>query len=447
LNHFTRNGSVNSKKVKGEWNMNGILCMSQSSAPFREILSKDDELWIPVLVEHPLEALFYLENYPEKWEMVLLVEQDIKTEGLTGTMASIRKMLQMEWVPKVVTITRNRVLFDALASDNNEKHACYFVEDAKISPHMVLQVLKELKIEPAEEKKGLGSFLKKSIFKPTQDPWNVLSSQRKEELYKALQKTSRILGFTGYHASGATSTASNIAYLASIMGLKTYLLDLDTQGRGMNIYYSKFGEEADANRQIEGSLLECIRQPDEFEKNACRINENLFLSTLSYSYELSEKEKANILGTKNLGLMFHILKEKANLVIIDVPMDQLRALDSLSNYVDAFGICVNNNLYSLIHSAQSLKENLGADALFWRKASMIVSKFNQSNTYKGKPFSMQMCMDLFSHMMGDGAMHFKTLGHIPYFKEFDLLLDMKKKAVMYKRNISECYFEILENII
>jgi hypothetical protein len=423
-----------------------ILLISRGiSLPLRRILSQDDQLWIPVCVNHPVEAMFYLENYPEQFDSVLIVEQDQMEEEVEGFLRAIEKISERYQVKNILTITRNKKLYEAFRHKEIKNHTCEFIHDIKIAPLEILDLLKKHKKETTVTPKRFGASLKKGLLKGEK---NSLDASMKANLVRtSLFNHPKVLAFTGHKGAGATSTASDVAYMASHMGIKTFLLDLDFAGRGMNLYFTKYGEEVDAKRQIEDGILRCMKSPDNFEKLSCRINENLFISGLAYSYEIPNKELERIYEGKSVSLIFHILKEHANLVILDAPKLSIKNLEGLSKDVDSFGVCLNNSTYSLINTSKMLLDCGKEDPLFLRKLKIIGTKFNHRNTYNGKPFTLNTCMDLLSQMLESEEILMKPTSTIPYLQEFELSLDSRKKLVSsneaYKKNI----LEVLENLI
>jgi cellulose biosynthesis protein BcsQ len=413
--------------------------------PLGRILSQDSQLWIPVCVNHPMEAMFYLENYPTKFDGVLMVEQDKMEEELDGFSKYIEMIAQRYPMKNILTITRNKKLFENFRQKEIRNLICEFIDDFKISPSEIVEFLKKHGKETEMIKKGFGLSFKKGLLKGEKNHLDFLT--RANNVRAALMKNSKMIAFTGHSGVGVTSTAADLAYMASHMGIRTFLLDLDFLGRGVNLYYTKFGEEVDGNRQIEDSVLRGLKNPHEFEKFSCRINENLFISTLAYSYKISTKEMQGLMEGKNGSMFSHILKERANLVILDAPKSSIQIFEGLSSYVDTIGVCVNNSTYSLINTSKMLLDYGKEDPLFLRKIKVVGTKFNQLNTYNGKPFTLNKCTSLLSQMLENHECILYPTQSIPYLAEFDLSIDVQKKLVTYNEVYKNKMLEVLEHFI
>ncbi len=442
-NKKTKKQKVKKSKSSRVNLMRVLLISRQTAVAFRQALCEDDAIWAPVCVNHPMEAQFYLDATKEAFDYVVLIEQDNMQQEVGGFVRYVQNLENRNSLIQILLFTRNRELFESINTCELRNCITYFVDDIKISPSMVLDGLKKMVKDNEVKAKGFGRLFKNS----KKDESDEYILNKSKLLRNNLLSSSKVIGFSGYSGAGTTSTAANIAYLASVIGIKTVLLDLDFEKRGQNIYYAKFGQEVDANRLIEDSILRNLKRPDDFEKNSCRINENLFVSTLSYSFELPQKTGNKLITENALALFFHVLKERANLVVLDVPLSSLEKFEGLSSYVDRFGFCVNNTLYSLISSANVLSNMPKQDALFFRKMSLVGTKFNLESTYNGKPFSLDICLELFESMMEKTDHGFDVRGSINFLAEFDKLLDSQKRLISYSKNIKKDYIDLLEGIL
>jgi len=88
---------------------------------------------------------------------------------------------------------------------------------------------------------------------------------------------------------------------------------MDIQYRGVNLYFPKFGDEVEYNPDLSYSLVRCVIKPDSYDINSCRINDNLFVTTLAYS--ISSKDKLlEIIDLKKLSAFINFLRLKFNVV-------------------------------------------------------------------------------------------------------------------------------------
>jgi len=77
--------------------------------------------------------------------------------------------------------------------------------------------------------------------------------------------------------------------------------------------FPEFGDEVEYNPDLSYSLVRCVIKPDSYDINSCRINDNLFVTTLAYS--ISSKDKLlEIIDLKKLSAFINFLRLKFNVV-------------------------------------------------------------------------------------------------------------------------------------
>ncbi len=256
----------------------------------------------------------------------------------------------------------------------------------------------------------------------------------------------RIALVTGHRGSGVTGTAANLGVEASAQGLRTIILDMDLEYKAMNLYFSKFGDEVNVNPDLANALIKCLLKPDSFETNSCRINSNLWVSTLAYSVESNDKMMEMINITRILALAT-VLKSKFNLVIVDIPMHILRRFSELLLHVDSVGLCVNNSLYSVINTVSSMGEfDKSFLTLLAIKSRIIITKYNPCNVYCKDPLTPEATCEIFNNLNEALNETLNCAGTVPYCNEYDLQIDSGKKICNTSDEFRSYYVEILNNL-
>ncbi|GAE86922.1 hypothetical protein [Acetivibrio straminisolvens] len=257
----------------------------------------------------------------------------------------------------------------------------------------------------------------------------------------------KVIVVTGCRGAGVTSTVANLAIESSAQGLSTIVVDLDIDYRGINLYFSKFGDEVEYNPDLSYSLIRCIIKPDSYDINSCRINDNLFVTTLAYS--ISSKDKLlEIIDIKKLSAFINFLRLRFNVVLIDMPINTLSKYSQLLTQIDSIALCVNNNLYSAISTVRTVedlfvKEDL---VLFNVKSRPVLTKYNEANRHNGKTFTPELTCKIMCELGGYSS-DLNPAGVVPYSREFDLQIDSGQKIVSTNKAYKNHYFTILKNLL
>lgn len=262
-----------------------------------------------------------------------------------------------------------------------------------------------------------------------------------------LSSCKKVVAITGHRGSGVTGTVANIASVASAHGMSVMVVDMDIVYRGINLFFPKFGDEVEIKPELGNSLIRCLMKPDSYEVNCCRINENLWVITLAYS--ASNKAKpAELMDYKRVLSLISLLRQKYNLVLLDLPMDILKYISDLITQVDSIGLCVNNNLYSVINTVKDIEESIFEDFMLFRtKSRVIISKYNESNKYQGKRFSPEFTCEMLNQISGVVTDEYRNCGVIPYSKDFDLQTGKGERICNTDTSYRNCYFELLTKLL
>jgi len=259
---------------------------------------------------------------------------------------------------------------------------------------------------------------------------------------------SRVIAITGQKGSGVTSTAVNLAHIANNRNLSTILIDLDTVNCAFNLYFSDFYEQAEKDQDIACSLIRNLAKPQNYNINSHHID-NLYIVTLAYSF--SDKELLERFFTSpKLINMLTFFRKHFQLCLLDMPLEALVRLKECILYVDLFGLCVSNNLYSLTGTLRGFQNVLTDDDLemLFSKTAIIVSKYNEHIRIQDDFFSPDKVCDLLLELNDVPlAREFELAGHIPYHLEFDTQLETDIPIADSDAYMEKAYSDILLRMI
>ncbi len=304
--------------------------------------------------------------------------------------------------------------------------------------------------DEARGEKGNRLFRWDNKFKSDEPKKSVLSSVVQPSTDNKLSfipgSINRIVAITGHRGSGVTSTAANLAMEASVQGLRTIIIDMDVEYKGINLYYSKFGDEVNINPDLGNALIKCLLKPESCDVNSCRINSNLSVVTLAYSIESNDKMMDMINITRIL-TMVTILKSKFNLVVLDIPVHILKKYSDLLIHVDSIGLCLNNSLYSIINTASSMGEfDKNLLALLAIKSRLIITRYNERNVYGRQPLTPDVTCEILNNISEMFSSSPVCAGNIPYNGDYDLQVDSGKKICTASDEFKGYYVGILNNL-
>ncbi len=258
----------------------------------------------------------------------------------------------------------------------------------------------------------------------------------------------RVVAITGHRGAGATGTAANIAVAAGMRGLKTIILDLDIEYRGMNLYFGKFGEEAQLKSGLEASLVKCLLKPDLYLDNSCKINDGLYVVSLAYSVPHRDK-LLDFINLKRLLGLIAVLKPEFNLVLLDIPFHALSRYSEMLIHLDSIGLCVNNNIYSLINTAKAVDEMFEREflSLLKMKSRIIATKYNDENRHHGRKMTCELMCDILCEISEVFDNSPVCAGAIPLCGNFDMQADTGRKLCSLSSEYKERYLNVLDNLI
>jgi len=262
------------------------------------------------------------------------------------------------------------------------------------------------------------------------------------------REISRVVAITGHRGSGVTSTAVNLAHVANNRNLSTIAIDLDTVNRTFNLYFNEYYKSSERDQDIACSLVRCLAKPQSYCAYSHR-HDNLYVVSLAYSFS-DDELLGRFLTPARLINMLTLLRKNFQLCLLDIPLEALGQLKECALYVDTFGLCVPNNLYSLSGTlcgfAQVLTQE-EMDALFG-KSVVIVSKYNERMNIQEECFSPEKVCELLLEL-SDAPLsgEFELAGHIPYHPDFDAQLETDIPITASDAYMEKAYSEILLRVI
>lgn len=476
--------------------MKVYLIAGANGEALKQILQKGGEIDVVACDRNIEEAFFNLKNNKVEVDIIFLADQ-----GINCTMSTLGRLLNdfsdllsdiyKHSVFKFITKEPQYKKVFEQATGKNERFFIHFVDKIKIPVSLIKEICqyKNLPAEKPRQKQDSGENNLWSIFKrqgygeqtdfkeekneekkkqPEPEPEPEQAAKKRDIKIKNVEPQKSVLSsyiqpatlnqsivsgnlnrlvlITGHRGAGATGTAANLGVEASSHGLRTIILDMDIEYRSMNLYFSKFGDEANLNPDLESSLIKCLLKPESYEVNSCRINENLWLSTMAYSIDSTDK-MMDLITLLRLVTMVTILKLKFNLVIMDIPIHILRKYSELLIHADSVGLCVNNSLYSVINTVSSIGEfDKTTLPLMALKSRAIITKYNEKNIYMKKPITLETTCEILGNLSDVFTNVPDCAGAIPYTEDFDSQIDTGKKLCLTSEVFKNYYVNILNNL-
>lgn len=256
----------------------------------------------------------------------------------------------------------------------------------------------------------------------------------------------KVIAITGHGNSGKTSTAANLAVLAARQNLNTVIVDFDIQYRGMNLYFSEFGEKVNRYPDLAYSLVRCLVKPETYELNTLKINDNLKLMTLAYT--ISEKDKMlDVINPERLMSLLSYLRKNFNVTVVDIPIEMFSKYSEIISQVDSIGVCIHNNIHSIIRSVFDIKKHIPHSKLelFKIKTKTIITQYSKENTYNGMQLSQLLVMDIIQSL--DDILDEHVAGTVSYNANFNDQMDTGILSSLHNQGFHTQYTQILDNLL
>lgn len=420
------------------------------------------------------DILSFLQQNQPNYEQIVITDDGMIGNDLYAINATLKslqifKEKENEQQP-VLLITNNALLKDAHISGID---ICYYCT-TRVTISQYLNIIRHYNIEAtdlegkertdtedaaatektssAPDKETTGSKTKKpSFIKRLKKDKAVISPEvfyAEREFASISSEISRVIAISGCRGSGVTSTAVNLAHIASAKGLSVMLVDLDVINCAFNLYFSEYYETAQKDRDIACSLIRNLAKPQDYKLNTYYTG-NLYVTTLSYSFKDKELLE-RFYNTTKLVNMLSIFRKHFQLCLLDMPIEVLGKFAESILFIDDFGLCVPNNLYSLtgfLRSAQTLFNKEELESLY-SKSKIIVSKYNDRSTLDDEILSPESVCDLLLNLNDTYyEKRFELAGFISYTLDFDSQLETDIPIANSNAHMEKAYTDILLRMI
>lgn len=299
----------------------------------------------------------------------------------------------------------------------------------------------------SREKKG--SFLDRFKPRPKALPEFEVTDNLTKELDKVSRGISRIVAITGHRGCGITSTTINVASEASKRGLSVLVLDMDIEYRSTNMYFSSFHERSKRDEEINASLIRTLARPQDYMTTAFHVKDNLWLAGLGYSFTDPRLIEQFYISSKLVGLV-SLLRNKFNLILLDMPLNLLGKFREVMIHIDSFGMCIPNNLYSVLSTLKNVEGTLDKEnaAYLNAKSKVIVTKYNDRSRFQGDIFTPDRVKEIMaSGLLESFTYEMKVAGHVSYNNDFDSQIETDVPLVYTSTDHERAYGNILLRLL
>jgi len=449
--------------------MNLYLIAGNNSDAVKQALEKNDI--VVVKFEASISnALDFLSNNYLEYDLVLLTDQGVidDYQNFKGLLKTFKQLINQGAGFKFLTKDAHLEKIFNQVFENDLKFNVCLTDQIKIPVSMLIDFClsdnsagevndnTNLSVEDTvllKKSRSIFSKIKSGLKKDddtkSSNPIKPIKSKKQEiekniSISKDLRK---IIAFTGHRGSGITGTVANIASVASDKGLSVMVIDMDTVYRGINLFFSKFGDEVEINSELGYSLIRCLMNPECYDVNSCKINKNLSIIALAYSV-LNKERISEAMQSKRVLSLISLLKQKYNLVLIDIPIENLKSLPDIITQIDSIGLCVNNSLYSVINTVRAIETSVLKDTLlFTTKSRVIVSKYNDNSRYNGKKFTPKFTCEVLNNLTDISKGEYQKGGVVPYSKDYDLQAGGGERICNTDSSYKNYFLDILNNLI
>ncbi|MCL6605683.1 MAG: hypothetical protein K6T94_22705 [Paenibacillus sp.] len=298
--------------------------------------------------------------------------------------------------------------------------------------------------EPAR-KSFLDRFRPKPKERSVPEPTDALT----RELDRISRGISRVVAVTGHRGSGVTSTAVNLASEAGRRGLSALIVDLDIDYRSTNMYFGGFHERTKRDEDINASLIRTLARPQDYAATAFPIRETVWLTGLGYEFDDPRLISQFVTEARLIGLL-SLLRNRFNLIVLDLPLDLLRQYQEIMIHIDSFGLCVPNDLYSVLSTLRNVENSLPKEQAVYlnAKSKLVVTKYNDRSRFQGESFTPEaVSRVLTSGLMEDFTYEMKVAGYVPYSNDFDMQIESDVPLVHSSSNFERAYGNILLRLL
>ncbi|TYQ16055.1 UNVERIFIED_CONTAM: septum formation inhibitor-activating ATPase MinD [Acetivibrio alkalicellulosi] len=405
-----------------------------------------------LFINNTIEYLDKIELLPQ----ALLVNDEAFLEGNVNDFANLLGCLNEKGIKDIpiIFVTRNYYKVFEL-NDLKEKYRNIQIvvsHHLRIPVFLYKQIYRQLnegtKLEAKKEKittKKKTSFLDRFKSKPKPQKELEATDQLTKQLNNISRSLSKIVAVTGHRGSGVTSSVVNVASEAAKRGLSTIIVDLDIDYRSSNMYFSKFNEYTKKDEDINASLIKTLARPQDYITTAFNISENLWLTSLGYDFWDKKLINQFYNSIKLIGLL-SVLRNKFNLIILDIPLDLFNNFKETLVHIDVFSLCVSNNLYSILSTLRNIEMVFDKENARYvnAKTKVLVTKYNDKSRFQGEIFTQDKVCEIISSGLSEYFVYEVTSGgSIPYSEDFDLQIERDVPLVYTGTDFEKAFGNIL----
>ncbi len=277
------------------------------------------------------------------------------------------------------------------------------------------------KPERVEEVEKKRSFLDRFRSKPKDKTELQATDRLTREFENVSRGISRIVAITGHRGAGLTSTVVNVACEATKRGLSAIIIDMDIDYRSTNMYFSSFHEMTKKDEDINASLIRTLARPQDYMTTAFNIKDDLWITSLGYGVTDRKLIDQFYNPNKLVGLL-SVLRNRFNLVILDMPMDLFKVFRESLIHIDVFGLCVPNNIYSVLSTLRNIEVIFDdEDASYVNaKSKVVVTKYNDRSRFQNDIFVPEKVNEMLTSGLSEKFTYeMKLAGYVPYSNDFD----------------------------
>jgi hypothetical protein len=228
--------------------------------------------------------------------------------------------------------------------------------------------------------------------------------------------------------------------------MRTILVDLDVDYRSVNLYFGELYEQAEKDDAIASSLIRMLAQPQNYQ-TAAVFAEGLWLTSLGFSFHDRRLLEQHYVESKIIGLITS-LKHSFDLIAIDFPLDSLAQYPALLNSIDAFGLCMENNIYSAFTTLRNIAIGFSSREsihYFASKAKLVATKYNDESMHDDEIITPERLSELIvtEEFCEDFLIELPVAGSIPYITWFGRQIESDISVMDMDNRMKQAYDGIL----
>lgn len=250
---------------------------------------------------------------------------------------------------------------------------------------------------------------------------------------------------TGHESVGKSHFISNMAYVLSTQKIRTVVVDIDVISRGLNLYFNQMTKHTMERENAKKSFVKGLENPEMVDEHVTRINGYLDIIGTAYGVALNEEEMKLSRDVERLGQLLTYLRNKYDVVLLDMPIDWYVTHCSLTLYVDQYILLLNNTAHSIYKTSATLANIFtqypDCYDQYKYKHNLVWYQYKPSIKLDGVKLNQKKSQSMFEHLMGVNHLHFKQTTNIKYIEGVDHVLYSDKAISVNDKETFSHYFE------